>query len=121
MSIRERSSMVEYQLPKLVTGVRFPSLAPNLRSKFDPENATNRSVRRTFLIVVLLTAFLSGCATAPKRPEKTVVEKRIPGALYHTVRRGETLWSISRAYGVDLQSLIKSTPFVKPTATQPLI
>ena len=27
----ERSSMVEYQLPKLVTWVRFPSLAPSRR------------------------------------------------------------------------------------------
>ena len=81
--------MVEYQLPKLVTGVRFPSLAP-------------------YILSVLILSFLSGCATAPKRIEKPVVEKRIPGALYHTVRRGETLWSISRAYGVDLQNLIKS-------------
>ncbi|MDD3905092.1 MAG: LysM peptidoglycan-binding domain-containing M23 family metallopeptidase [Candidatus Omnitrophica bacterium] len=31
----------------------------------------------------------------------------MPGALYHTVRRGETLWSISRNYGVDLQALIR--------------
>ncbi len=58
------------------------------------------------LITVLLLAFLSGCATAPKK-EIPVQKAGIPGATYHTVRRGETLWSISRAYGVDLQSLIK--------------
>ena len=90
--------MVEYQLPKLVTGVRFPSLAPSI-------------------LVILFIFFLSGCATAPKRPEKPVIENRVPGALYHTVRRGETLWSISRQYDVHLQDLIKANPILYTNAT----
>lgn len=59
------------------------------------------------LITFLLVLFLSGCATAPKR-EPFTEKKAPPGALYHTVRRGDTLWNISRRYGVDLQALIKA-------------
>ena len=93
---------------------------PFTRSKsacgFDPEaplkNATNGSILGAeglpkILFLILLVTALAGCATAPKK-EMPVVTKRIPGALYHTVRRGETLWGISREYGVDLQSLIKA-------------
>ncbi len=89
MSKRGRGSMVEHELPKLGTTVRFRSPAPQI------------------LLVVAVLTFLAGCATAPKL-ERPAERPRIPGALYHTVRRGETLWSISRAYGVDLQSLIKA-------------
>ncbi|MDD5428800.1 MAG: M23 family metallopeptidase [Candidatus Omnitrophica bacterium] len=56
---------------------------------------------------ILILGTLAGCATAPKR-EPPVVKTRIPGETYYTVRRGDTLWSISRRYGVDLQSLIKA-------------
>ena len=63
--------------------------------------------RSRLILAVLAVIFISGCATAPKR-EMIPEVKRIPGALYHTVRRGETLWGISREYGVDLQSLIKA-------------
>jgi len=56
--------------------------------------------------MILMASMLPGCATAPKK-EVAVEKVRIPGALYHTVRRGETLWSISRKYGVDLRNLIK--------------
>ena len=49
----ERSSVVEYELPKLAMGVRFPSLAP---------------------LLVCAALLLSGCATSPRRMvEETVV------------------------------------------------
>jgi len=51
---------------------------------------------------------MSGCVTAPKKEFASIAKKRIQGATYHTVKRGETLWGISRMYGVDLQSLIKA-------------
>ena len=60
-----------------------------------------------FVITILVIAMLAGCATALKR-EIPVVTKKVPGGIYHTVRRGETLWGIARSYGVDLQSLIKT-------------
>jgi len=62
-------------------------------------------------LTILLLAFLSGCATVPKR-ETPVETRKVPGALYHTVRHGDTLWSISRRYGVHLQSLIKANPIL---------
>ena len=63
--------------------------------------------RSRLLFAIIAIIFVSGCATTPKREAPPEV-KRIPGALYHTVRRGETLWGISREYGVDLQGLIKA-------------
>ena len=63
--------------------------------------------RSRLILAILAIIFISGCATTPKREMPPEV-KRIPGALYHTVRRGETLWGISREYGVDLQNLIKA-------------
>ena len=108
--------MVEYQLPKLATGVRFPSLAPcseNFMKKIfrswslrNPDFAMPKSGLK-FVITILVIAMLAGCATALKR-EIPVVTKKVPGGIYHTVRRGETLWGIVRSYGVDLQSLIKT-------------
>gem|GEM_PF-4287834 len=41
--------MVEYQLPKLATGVRFPSLAPILRSKIDPERDMKSDKQEDFI------------------------------------------------------------------------
>ena len=114
----ERSSMVEYQLPKLVTGVRFPSLAP-FSGTFTKKIFRFRNLRRgsRAAFVIILLAALSGCATAPKKMERPVAEKRIPGALYHTVRRGDTLWNVSRQYGVHLQDLIKANPVLYTNAT----
>ena len=62
--------------------------------------------RSSFIFVLFLVVMLSGCATVPKK-EMLAETKRIPGATYHTVRRGETIWSISKAYGVEMQNLIK--------------
>ncbi len=87
--------MVEYQLPKLATGVRFPSLAPF------------QSPSILLISSFIFLSLISGCATAPKK-EVFVEKPRIPGALYHKVSRGETLWSISKRYGVDMQSIIKA-------------
>ncbi len=63
--------------------------------------------RSRLILAILIISFLSGCATAPKKTERPPIEKRVPGALYHTVRRGETLWGISRECGVDLANLIR--------------
>ena len=71
------------------------------------KNTIGERVKLKFLLAFLLLIILSGCATVPKKT-LFVETKRVPGALYHTVQRGETLWSISREYGVDLQSLIKA-------------
>ena len=109
MPLSERNSVVEYELPKLDMRVRFPSLAPNLRSKFDPEDATKRSVRRTFsaFILLLLIITLAGCGTAPTHHNYSSITPHI-GGTYHYVKPGDTLWSISKLYNVDINTLINA-------------
>ena len=58
---------------------------------------------RLFL-VASLGIFLAGCATVSYHPGD-VVKSSVPG-IYHEVRRGETLWSISKIYDVDLKTII---------------
>jgi murein DD-endopeptidase MepM/ murein hydrolase activator NlpD len=45
-----------------------------------------------------------GCATAPL---STPVEPQKTPGIYHRVEKSQTLWSISKAYGIDLEELIK--------------
>ena len=77
--------MVEYELPKLDTWVRFPSLAP----------------------AILLLLMLAGCRTAATPYEHNAVIA-YPGGVYHYVKGGDTLWSISKLYDVEINSLISA-------------
>lgn len=49
---------------------------------------------------------LSGCATAPYVPTPKP-EIAVPG-IYHRVQRGETLWRISKIYGMDLEKIVQA-------------
>ena len=89
---RERSSMVEYQLPKLATGVRFPSLAP---------------MHMKYIFTILLISALAGCKTADNVPNYNAISPHT-GGIYHYVRSGETIWGISNLYDVDMNSIIKA-------------
>ena len=89
-------SMVECQLPKLNAGVRFPSPAP------EGIMLTNYNSKHITLLVLLL--FLTGCGNMA---HITVPTPREPG-LYHKIRKGETLWRISRMYGIDPQSIAEA-------------
>jgi len=56
-------------------------------------------------ILLILTA---GCASAPLGPITAApAQQALPTmqGSYHTVRRGETLWRIARAYGLDVETL----------------
>jgi murein DD-endopeptidase MepM/ murein hydrolase activator NlpD len=117
--------MVEYQLPKLVTGVRFPSLAPNPRCGFDPEaplrNAANRNILGAegltyFLLIIILSAFLSGCATAPAHVPPAALMSS--SGTFYTVKPGDTLWSISRMYNVDLDKLVRTNNIADSTSIE---
>src|SRR3989338_1433482 len=80
-----RNSMVEWELPKLHTAVRFRSPA---------------------LLVVLLWT-VAGCApylTAAGGGPSGAIPPSAPG-VYHRVERGETVWRIAKAYGVELEAL----------------
>jgi murein DD-endopeptidase MepM/ murein hydrolase activator NlpD len=52
---------------------------------------------------------ITGCATveyAPKGPAPEIQSLRLPGT-YHRVAKGQTLWRISKMYGVELDELIR--------------
>jgi len=52
----------------------------------------------------LAALLFAGCATAPMTVPGRVAAPGVPG-IYHRVEKGQTLWRISRLYGVDLDEL----------------
>ena len=69
--------------------------------------------RLWLLFLIAVTLFSTSCASRqayyPSRQTSTVQQEQAsPGkftGVYHTVKKGETLWRISRTYGVDLETL----------------
>jgi len=57
-----------------------------------------------FILSLIITLFLTGCATAPISPR---VKKEAKG-IYHHVNKGETLLQIARAYNVDEQQVARA-------------
>lgn len=80
--------MVEFQLPKLATRVRFPSLAPEVFK------------------ILLIVLFAAGCATTKVGPPLAQKLKR--NGIYHKVQEGETIWRIARAYNVTIDDIVQS-------------
>lgn len=99
--------MVEHQLPKLDTGVRFPSLAVRI---FDT------------CIMILCFAYLTfnllGCATAPHQQPIPGIPKLV-GGIYHEVQKGDTLWRIAKTYDIDLSYLVKINNISDETKISP--
>ncbi len=94
----EGNSGVEFQLPKLATRVRFPSLAPFF--------VESRSLKNILSIVVLLSAVVGGCAPVIYQPGEYYGYR--PQGIYHTVEREQTLWQIAQVYHVELEEIIKA-------------
>ncbi len=69
-----------------------------------------------FFLLILIPVGLKGQTTVEqlKQIRSTVVEK-VEGKDYyiHTVKRGQTLYMISKAYGVEVNDLIRENPAVK--------
>jgi murein DD-endopeptidase MepM/ murein hydrolase activator NlpD len=59
---------------------------------------------RLFLFFVFLGLNFSGCVTAPK-VTAPVMPKTTAQATIHRVEKGQTLWRISRLYGMEVQEL----------------
>ena len=62
-----------------------------------------------YLIPAISCLLIAGCATveyAPKGPAPKIQSLQLPGA-YHRVAKGQTLWRISKMYGVELDELIR--------------
>ena len=107
-NIGERNSVVEYELPKLDTGVRFPSLAPFCRAKQRLSlgyGFAAISNRMKLLIAALLLLSLAGCKTAQTA---YTADTQAVGGVYHYVKVGETLWGISKLYGVDMNTILNA-------------
>lgn len=61
------------------------------------------------LAAVLGLACLDGCTPLEPRGRRgDVVSGSRSGGVYHTVRKGETLWRISRAYGVSISEITEA-------------
>ncbi|OGW75214.1 MAG: hypothetical protein A2Z72_04015 [Omnitrophica bacterium RBG_13_46_9] len=61
------------------------------------------------LLGILLLVSLAGCATAPrKRPTGVPPDATAAAGRYHEVKKGQTLWSISKMYDVTLEEIIRS-------------
>jgi len=58
--------------------------------------------RAVILILFLMT--LAGCATVEHVPPR--ISPKVTG-IYHEVLRGETLWKISKAYGIDTEEVAR--------------
>jgi len=70
-------------------------------------NGWSEWLEKNFLILIAVF-LLSGCATAKTRKDYIAggfPEKGRPG-VYHKVKRGETLWSIAKAYDVSMKEII---------------
>jgi len=62
-----------------------------------------RVLAKKLYIFLLFSLFLAGCSTLPYPPERVSIS-----GVYHEVRRGESIWKISKIYGVDLNRIIRA-------------
>jgi murein DD-endopeptidase MepM/ murein hydrolase activator NlpD len=69
-------------------------------------------------VIILLVLGISGCSTAPILVKSgPVIPQTVPGT-YHKVVAGQTLWKISKIYGVDLDELARLNRITDATAIE---
>jgi murein DD-endopeptidase MepM/ murein hydrolase activator NlpD len=68
-------------------------------------------------LILACIFLLAGCATAPYLAPTVPQSVSLPG-IYHNVEKGETLWRISKAYGVDLEELVRLNRIADSTAIE---
>jgi len=66
------------------------------------------------LMLALAICISAGCATVPT---STTRNKPVQG-IYHRVGKGQTLWSISKLYNVDLDELVRSNKLLNSSQIQ---
>ena len=67
----------------------------------------NMSWRLRFVLLFLVCVFLSSCATYQVKTEQ-------PRGVYHRIKSGETLWSIAKAYKINVQDLAEVNNITDP-------
>ncbi|MCX5696099.1 MAG: peptidoglycan DD-metalloendopeptidase family protein [Candidatus Omnitrophica bacterium] len=69
-------------------------------------------------VMIFMVLGLVGCATAPYiKPAALKAPLGIRG-IYHKVEKGQTLWKISKIYGVDLEELARVNRIADTTAVE---
>ncbi len=106
--------MVEWQLPKLYTRVRFPSPA------YEESKIMKRAIMRwRYLVYVFFILLFAGCETVPYQPPPTAaIPKAMPG-IYHEISPGETLWRISQTYGLEVADIVRVNGLSDATKIKP--
>jgi lipoprotein YgeR len=70
---------------------------------------TRSNVMMRFISIVVFCLSLAGCAGVPRQAEGPAHGVPVlPPGRYHKVEKGQTLWRISRLYGVELQELVNA-------------
>lgn len=64
-----------------------------------------RFVLEQLVIVVIVVFFFSSCATIPEGVETKGRADRVAPGVWHRVKRGQTLWRISKTYQVSIELL----------------
>ncbi len=74
-------------------------------SDISPASGSSRWRAKRRNALVLFLALLTGCAfVAPPLPPPTKSSRGV-GGVHHIVKRGENLWRIGRAYGVEVEQI----------------
>lgn len=84
-------------------------------------------LRLLLLAVILAGLLLSACSRTPDgkfafgfpTPAPTVAPTATPTPTFYTVRQGDSLWSIARQFGVDVDTLIRVNELADPSLLQP--
>lgn len=67
-----------------------------------------------YLTIIFVTLLLAGCAAGPRPPRRitppavSLPERRPAEGAYYTVKRGDTLWRISKMHGVTVEDLLRA-------------
>ncbi|MDO8662719.1 MAG: peptidoglycan DD-metalloendopeptidase family protein [Candidatus Omnitrophota bacterium] len=70
------------------------------------------------LVTILLALGLAGCSTAPTLVKPGLPPVQAMPGIYHRVEKGQTLWRISKIYGIDLEELARVNKIADTTAVE---
>lgn len=86
-------------------GCNTTASVPASQAGYEGSTPFTRSMKFLFTIAAIL--LVAGCRTATTTYEYNAVTAHV-GGVYHYIKGGDTLWSISRLYGVDINALISA-------------
>lgn len=82
-------------------------------------NSLNLRIYLAVSLLSLLTAFFSSCAgpRTAARPTSVYATTSVsrPHTVFHTVGPSETLWRISKTYGVDMDTILRANQLTDPS------